>query len=193
MDRGNAVVGGGGAAYGLKMRIGVAALVFGLGLAACQKASDEASAKRMPLAPPPPQTHKEMVLPDGLHIEVMVRGKPAPAIDAARLRATAPDFQDSERRAWKLSTLVGAALSPPATEFTVSGAPMAALVLTQPRGADEPQPVLMLNRRGDVVATMLAPNAPFPPFHGEGGRLRRPGDTTPHIAGVTRIQIGRAP
>jgi hypothetical protein len=50
----------------------------------------------------------------------------------------------------------------------------------------------MLNRRGDLVATMLAPNAPFPPFHGAGGRLGRPGDTTPHVPGVVRIVVTRA-
>jgi hypothetical protein len=54
------------------------------------------------------------------------------------------------------------------------------------------QPALMLNRRGDLVATMLAPNAPFPPFHGAGGRLGRPGDTTPHVPGVVRIVVTRA-
>jgi hypothetical protein len=176
------------------MRSTLAALVLMaaavVGVAACQKASDETSAKRMPLAPPPPA--KEMLLPEGLHIEVVIRGKPAAAIDAAKLRATPPDFQDAERRAWRLASLVGAAQAPAATEFVVSGSPNAALVLTQPGTAAEPQPVLMLNRRGDVVATMLTPNAPFPPFHGEGGRLRRPGDTTPHVAGVTRIQVGRA-
>ncbi|MDB4967018.1 MAG: hypothetical protein JWN44_2707 [Myxococcales bacterium] len=172
------------------MRIVLAALLLTL-IAGCQKASDETSAKRMPLAPPPPAP-REMVLPDGLRIEVLLRGKAAPAIDAGKLRATPPDFQDTERRAWKLSTLVGAAHSPPATEFVVDGSPNAGLVLRQPRGNDEAQPVLMLNRRGDVVATMLTPNAPFPAFHGEGGRLRRPGDTTPHVSGVTRIQVGRA-
>jgi hypothetical protein len=174
------------------MTIARAALVL-FAVAGCQKASDETSAKRMPLAPPPPSSpSKEMLLPEGLRIEVVVRGKPAAAIDAAKLRATPPDYQDAERRAWKLASLVGAAQAPAATEFIVTGAPTAGLVMKQPARGDEAQPVLMLNRRGDVVATMLTPNAPFPAFHGEGGRLRRPGDTTPHVAGVTRIEVGRA-
>ncbi|MCU1280243.1 MAG: hypothetical protein JWM53_3789 [bacterium] len=153
---------------------------FGCG---CQKASDATQAKRMPQPPPA----REISVPDGLHIEVVIAGKEAPAIDAARLRATTPDFVDSERRAWKLATLVGGAAA--GTEFVVSGAPSAGLLLTQPASATEPQPVLMLNRRGDLVATMAAPNAPFPPFHGAGGRLGRPGDTTPHIPGVMRIVV----
>jgi hypothetical protein len=151
----------------------------------CQKASDATQAKRMPQPPPAPA--RELSIPDGLHIEVLVGDKPAPAIDAARLRALTPEFADSERRAWKLTTLVGGVAA--GTEFVITGAPSAGLVLTQPASESAPQPVLMLNRRGDLVATMVAPNAPFPQFHGAGGRLGRPGDTTPHIPGVMRIVV----
>ncbi|HEX8952873.1 MAG TPA: hypothetical protein VF997_15505 [Polyangia bacterium] len=161
----------------------IAAALAGGG--ACQKASDATQAKRMPQPPPA----REITVPDGLRIEVVIGGKEAPAIDAARLRATPPDFADSERRAWKLSTLLGAAVATPGTELVVSGAPAAGLVLTQPASATEPQPALLLNRRGDVVATMLTPNAPFPSYHGAGGRLGRPGDTTPHVPGVVRIVV----
>jgi hypothetical protein len=156
----------------------------------CQKASDATQAKRMPQPPPPPVQAQELRVPDGLHIDVVVGGKPAPAIDAARLRATPPDFADAERHAWKMTTLVGPLA--PGSEIVVSGAPAAGLVLKQPPASTDPQPVLMLNRRGDLVATMVTPNAPFPPYHGAGGRLGRPGDTTPHIPGVTRIVVGRA-
>jgi hypothetical protein len=156
-------------------------------LAGCQKASDATQAKRMPQPPPAP----EIRVPDALRIEVVVSGKEAPVIDASRLRATPPDFADAERRAWKLATLVGGAVATPGTEFVVSGAPSAGLVLKQPATATEAQPALMLNRRGDLVATMVTPNAPFPPFHGAGGRLGRPGDTTPHLPGVVRIVVNR--
>src|SRR3954453_6155041 len=139
------------------LRVVLVAFAIIVGSGGCQKASDATQAKRMPQPPPAP----ELRVPDGLHIEVVVAGKDAPAIDAARLRATPPDFADSERRAWKLTTLLGAALATPGTEFVVSGAPSAGLVLTQPATATEPQPALMLNRRGDLVATMLTPNAPF--------------------------------
>ena len=159
--------------------------LLAVGSGGCQKASDATQAKRMPQPPPA----RELSVPGALRIEVVVGGQPAPAIDAARLRATPPDFVDAERRAWKLSTLVGAAVATPGTEFVVSGAPAAGLVLAQPAGATDPQPALMLNRRGDVVATLLTPNAPFPSFHGAGGRLGRPGDTIPHLAGVVKIVV----
>jgi len=156
----------------------------------CQKASDATQAKRMPQPPPPPAPAQAQALrvPDGLHIDVVVAGKAAAAIDAVRLRATPPDFADAERHAWKLTTLLGPLA--PGSEIVVSGAPVAGLVLKQPLASTDPQPVLMLNRRGDLVATMVVPNAPFPPYHGAGGRLGRPGDTTPHIPGVTRIVVG---
>lgn len=165
-----------------------ALLLAAVAAAACTKASDATSAKRMP-QPPPLAAARALPLPDGLRIDVVVAGKPAAPIDAARLRAAPPDFQDAERRAWKMTTLLGADLVPPGTELVITGAPAAALILTQPAGAGDAQPALMLNRRGDLVATMLTPGAPFPPFHGEGGRLRRPGDTIPHLAGVVRIQV----
>ena len=170
------------------VRVVVLACVLVAAGSGCQKASDATQAKRMPQPPPAPAIH----VPDGLRIEVVVAGKDAPAIDAARLRATPPDFADSERRAWKLTTLLGPTVGP-STEIVVSGAPSASLVLTQPATATEPQPALMLNRRGDLVATMVTPNAPFPPYHGAGGRLGRPGDTTPHMPGVMRIVVAPRP
>src|SRR2546423_10052343 len=141
---------------GGKMLVILAIVVAGGG---CQKASDATQAKRMPQPPPA----REISVPDGLRIEVVVAGKEAPAIDAARLRATTPDFVDSERRAWKLATLVGGAVATPGTEFVVSGAPSAGLVLTQPATATQAQPALMLHRRGGLVAAMLSPHAPVPP------------------------------
>src|SRR5436305_200721 len=119
---------------------------------ACQKASDATQAKRMP-QPPPGPAGRDVDVPDGLRIEVVVGGKAAAPIDAARLRALKADFVDSERRAWRLQSLLGGDVVTPGTELVVSGAPSAGLVLTQPAAAGDPQPVLMLNRRGDVIAT----------------------------------------
>jgi len=170
------------------MRVVLLACVLAAAGSGCQKASDATQAKRMPQPPPAP----EIRVPDALRIEVVVGGKDTPAIDAARLRATPPDFADSERRAWRLTTLLGPTVGA-GTELVITGAPSASLVLTQPATATEPQPALLLNRRGDLVATMVTPNAPFPPYHGAGGRLGRPGDTTPHLPGVARIVVSPRP
>src|SRR5690348_14530431 len=85
------------------MRVVLLACVLAAAGSGCQKASDATQAKRMPQPPPAP----EIRVPDALRIEVVVGGKDTPAIDAARLRATPPDFADSERRAWRLTTLLG--------------------------------------------------------------------------------------
>ena len=55
--------------------------------------------------------------------------------------------------------------------------------------AKEPQPALLLTRRGDVVALLVDPADPFPSYHGQGRRLGRPGDPMPRIAGVKRIRV----
>jgi hypothetical protein len=61
--------------------------------------------------------------------------------------------------------------------------------MQRPATADEPQPVLFFTRRGEVVATQVRPEDPFPQFHGQGGRLRRPGDTTPRISPVVALRV----
>jgi hypothetical protein len=152
----------------------------------CQKASDTSDAKRRPNPPP---TVAPVDPPAGLRIPVEIDGKPAAPIDAARLRALPPDFQDSERRAWRFVTLLGPTATAEDHEVAAVGEDNVAVLFPRPSSATDPQPVLMINRRGDVIATLLSPSAPFPAYHGEGGRLGRPGDPRPHVAPVARLRI----
>jgi hypothetical protein len=165
------------------MRLLALALVLSFG---CQKASDTTDAKRRPN--PPPAT-AAVDPPAGLNIPVEIDGTPAPPVDAKRLRALPPDFQDSERRAWRFGTLLGPTASQPDHEVAAIGDDNVAVVFPRPVTPTDPQPVLMINRRGEVIATMLAPSAPFPSYHGEGGRLGRPGDPRPHVAPVARLRV----
>jgi hypothetical protein len=165
----------------LRPALVAALLILGFG---CQKASDSANAKRMPQPPPAPRTQPSSTLT----VAVQIDGRVAPPLTAARLDATPPDFHDPERRAWKLSTLLGDAVGPD-TQIVVTGDSTASLLMRQPANPTDPQPVLMLNRRGELIATVASPQQPFPSYHGEGGRLRRPGDATPHLAGVTAIKV----
>ena len=166
------------------MRIALA-LAF-LAAAACSRASDESQNKRAP-TPPPPST---VDIPRGLSIPLTVDGAPAPPIDAARLGALAPDFADEDRRAWRLTALVPA-LDQPGRAIEADGAPGMSIRLDRP-GPDAPMvPVLFLTRRGDVVVTLLDPADPFPRYHGQGGRLRRPGDSQPHVSPVTALRVVR--
>jgi hypothetical protein len=127
----------------------------------------------MPKLPPPPHA--------ALQMQITVEG--AAPIDAARLSGLKPDYEDSEHRAWKLATLLG-----DHALFTVTGEND---VMVQFRRAPEkePQPALMLTRRGEPVALLIDPADPFPSYHGQGRRLGRPGDPMPRIAGVKKIRV----
>jgi hypothetical protein len=152
---------------------------------ACTKASESQEAKRTPK--PPPVASAEPVTP--VHIDVEIDGKPAPAIDAARLAAVKPDFEDEDRRAWKIVTLLGPAADRDGVSIAVTGEKGLALVAKPPRAATDPIPVLTTNRRGDPHFALVPANEPFPAYHGRGGRLARPGDPLPRISGVTRIAV----
>jgi hypothetical protein len=153
-------------------------VVFALG---CQKASDANSAKQMPKLPPPPHVQPTV------NVTVEIAGKPAPVIDSQRLSSVKADFEDSERRAWRLSTLLG-----PLDEKSVVAVTGENDVTVQFRRAPnekEPQPALLLTRRGELVALLVDPADPFPSYHGQGRRLGRPGDPMPRIAGVRKIRV----
>ncbi len=150
-------------------------------LGGCSKASDATNGKQLPRLPPPP--HVE--LPAGTRIAVEVGEKEAPPVDNARLQSLKPDFEDAEHRAWRLSALLGEHGRYAVTgdnDVTVEFKPDAEL-----------QPSLMLTRRGELVALLLDPANPFPPFHGQGRRLGRPGDPLPRISGVRKIRASDAP
>ncbi len=156
--------------------------------AACSRAGEESEAKRAPKTPPPPRVE----VPAGLSIAVTVDGVAAAPIDAARLGATPPDFADAERKAWKLARLVPEADRAGAV-FEARGAGGVAIKLPRPATDAEPQPVVLLTRRGDVIVSTVDPANPFPPYHGQGGQLRRPGDTQPRLSSVEQIAVLTAP
>jgi hypothetical protein len=158
-------------------------VLFALVFAGCSKASDSTTGKQMPKLPPPP--HVQPVA--GLRVSVEIAGNPAPAIDAARLSSLKPDFEDSERRAWRMTTLLG-----PIDEKTVvsvTGENDVTVQFRRATGDKEPQPSLLLTRRGELVALLVDPADPFPSYHGQGRRLGRPGDPMPRIAGVKKISV----
>lgn len=153
--------------------------------AACSRAGDESRARRAPVAPPPPTVE----LPAALHVPVQVAGRAAAPITSERLAQLAPDYADSERRAWRLSRVLGAAFARPGAVVEAVGSTGVAMVLPYPSSADAPQPVLGLTRRGEVIAAIVAPQDPFPDYHGRGGRLRRPGDPLPRVMPVKHLRV----
>ena len=154
-------------------------------LAACSKPGNESEAKQWADHPPA----KDVPIPDKLEIAVTVDGAKQPAITAVGLRAAKPDFADEERKAWRIPTLVPAAAAPGVVEaFTPTG-----ISVSFPHPTpDGLEPVLFLTRRGEVIVAALNPKDPFPGHHGQGGRLHRPGDSSPRVAPVAHMAITRA-
>lgn len=161
----------------------VSALVF-----ACSRAEDERGGKRMPVAPPP----VEVDIPHDVSIAVTVDGAARPAIDSKVLATHAPDFKDEDRRAWKLTGLVPE-LDHAGASIEARGKNGVSVRLERPATPGGLEPVLFLTRRGELVATMLDPSQPFPDYHGQGGRLRRPGDSMPHVSPVLELAVRTAP
>jgi hypothetical protein len=53
--------------------------------------------------------------------------------------------------------------------------------------------VIMVSRRGDVIAQIVDEKQPFPTFHGQGGRLGRPpGEPLPRVPRVSKLRITSA-
>ena len=165
------------------MRLTIAAAL--LAAVACSKAGDESAAKRSPSPPPPPNAQ----VPDTLNIPLEVHGRPSGAIDAATLRALEADFVDDEHRAWKLDTVLGARARGADTVVEAVGEDGVSIVLRPEGAAGDPVPALVLTRRGEVAAAMIDPDEPFPDYHGQGNRLRRPGDPLPRIAPVAALRV----
>jgi hypothetical protein len=152
---------------------------------ACQKASEVAVEKRMPKLPPPPHAAP----PPNLHIEVFIDGAPAPPIDADHLLSRSPDFQDTERRAYRLSTILGPPFARDHAVAEVTGEDDTTMLMRQAKDPTALEPVLMISRRGGVQVALVSAKDPFPQYHGEGRRLSRPGDPHPRIIGVKRIRV----
>ena len=164
----------------------MARLLLLLALAACSKPGNESEAKQWADHPP----GKDVPIPEKLEITVTVDGAKQTSITAAQLRGAKPDFADDERKAWRIPTLVADAGPPGIVEaFTPSG-----ISVKFPHPTPEGlEPVLFLTRRGEVILAALDPKDPFPKYHGQGSRLRRPGDTMPRVAPVTRLAVVTTP
>jgi hypothetical protein len=157
-------------------------------LLACSRAENEAAGKRTPVAPPPP----EVSIPSDLTIAVTVDGAARPPLDAKVLAARPPDFKDEDRQAWKLTGLVPE-LDRAGASIEARGKSGVSVRLERPSTPGALEPVLFLTRRGELLATMVDPAQPFPDYHGQGGRLRRPGDTMPHVSPVLELIVRTTP
>lgn len=162
-------------------------LLIVITLVACSRASDEGSAKKWQEVPPP----KGVTVPSGLSIAVTVDGTERPPITSDVLAKTKPDFIDDDHRAWRIPTLVAEAA--PAGAVVEAASPTGVAVKFAHPTPEGLEPVLFLTRRGDVIVAALDPKDPFPRYHGQGSRLRRPGDAMPRVAPVSKLAISSQP
>jgi hypothetical protein len=139
--------------------------------------------RRMPKLPPVVSS-AVIVAP----IPVAVEGGTDLVVDGALLERIPPDYSSEDRRAWRFSSLFGGVVGP-GTVVAVTGE--RGIVLELPSPTPEAEPVLVVSRRGEVIAAVIEPGDPFPQYHGRGGRLGRRGDPLPRVDGVTRIAVKR--
>jgi hypothetical protein len=140
--------------------------------------------RKLPHLHPPPSVQ----IPPDVRIPVEVDGRHALDIDAALLRATAPTFADADRVAWRLEALMPGRTGS-GTEFVAEGGKGVSVAF---RAQSAQVPVLLLNRRGEILVQGIDPMAPFPGYHGAGSRLGRPPREVPHVAEVARIVVRRS-
>lgn len=101
-------------------------------------------------------------------------GSRPPPIDSALLRRVEPDFRSGARRSWKIERLVGPAAARPKHVLEVADAEGVATAF--PTGARRMgEPVLSLDRRGELLVALRAREAAARAFHGRGGNRGRPG------------------
>lgn len=152
---------------------------------ACSKASTEAETKQWPDHEPA----RDVPIPASLSIAVTVDGATKSPITADTLHGAKPDFVDTERKAWRIATLVAEAIPAGAVE---ASSPTGVSVKFKHPNPEGLEPVLYLTRRGDVIVSAIDPKDPFPRWHGEGGRLHRAGDSLPRVAPVAKLEITRS-
>jgi hypothetical protein len=170
--------------------LGLVGLLLG-----CSTASEESDGKRAPKMPPPQGLVK---VADTWRAEVQLDGVSIDALTAAELNSVKPDFADSERRGWRVETLLPRAAN--ATVVIADGAPGVSVLYEVKDAAKLPangsaaesaalRPAIFVTRRGEVSVAAVDPENPFPRYHGKGGQLRRIGDSQPRLLGVTRLRI----
>ncbi len=153
---------------------------------ACSKPGEGSEAKRTPIPEPAPGA----TLPKDLAIPVELGGAVVMTIHAELLDARKPDFEDEERKAWRLDKILDESKFPKGATLEALGADGVGISMHRPETDEEPLPVVALTRRGEVVAALVKGSDPFPDYHGQGGRLHRPGDPLPRLlTSVVRLRV----
>jgi hypothetical protein len=155
-------------------------------VAACGKSEPANEGKRLPQPVPPPKTE----IPKDLTVAVNVDGAEKTPITSSTLAKIEPDWFDAQRRAWRITRLIGVEESP-RTSLAITGQHEITVEFPAASTAHTLVPALLLSQRGALVAEFIDPQNPFPKHHGAGGRLGRSPETEPRVHGVTKIEVRR--
>lgn len=171
-----------GACGGLRWTL----LVFSLPLVlpACRGCFGGGREGKSAPALPPPETP----------IPVEVGERPTDPIDASLLDRTPPDFTEGDRKAWRLARLLGPDYALSDAVLEVEDAEGVRTRFVHPAlPVEGREPVLVRNRKGELLIAMMRADEPFPPFHGRGGNRRREGDPIRRIRGLKLLRLYENP
>lgn len=128
--------------------------------------------------PTAPKTHVVVVRAD---VEVVV--------DDAWLAAN-PSLEWGEGRAWPLEPLLGSNYRDPSAHLRVTPRSGEAVVFEAPGARrDGRVPLLVVNRKGEVLVTLGDTAAGPSNFHGRGGARKRTGDEGTRVLDVVRVAL----
>ncbi len=155
----------------------------------CSKPGEDSEAKRTPIPEPAPN----VAIPSNWSVPLEVGKAEVRVLNAATLSALKPDFADEERKAWRLDKLLSDSEFPLGALIEAVGADGVGIAMRRQETPDAPVPAIVLTRRGDIVAAAIKASDPFPNYHGQGGRLKRPGDPLPRlISPLARLRVSDA-
>lgn len=126
-------------------------------------------------------------IPDGVRVQVEIEGRELGPITSAGLRAAAPTYLDRDHRAWRLADVLPAHALKAGMQLDVEESSGQRTILTR-LGAGPAEPVLMVNRKGQVLVALVEPSDPFPAFHGRGGNRGQSGRAN-RIRDVVRLRL----
>jgi len=163
--------------------LGVILVVSALG---CSKPGDDSQAKRTPIPEPAPNA----LVPNAWSIPLEVDNAEVRTLDSSILQKTPPDFEDQDRHAWRLDKILSDSEFPLGSLIEAIGDDGVGISMRRQQSPGAPVPVLVLTRRGEIVAAAVKGSDPFPDYHGQGGRLRRPGDPFPRLLSpLARLRV----